>query len=162
MRPPEAASSAFIPGRALQARGPLTAHTRTTPKQPTGARLSTGCLVWALQALAPPTTLDQSHQGGMGKWGHADLAGNVLEWTLDWFVAFAVPCVDCGYLGTTSEPVSTKVNRGGSFDSFATAPFQQGATLGQFRQGSLFGSDRNYTDPTVNLPLFGARCARTP
>lgn len=30
-----------------------------------------------------------------GKWGHADLAGNVFEWTLDGYAEYVNPCSDC-------------------------------------------------------------------
>jgi formylglycine-generating enzyme required for sulfatase activity len=35
---------------------------------------------------------------GNGKWGHADLAGNVLEWTQDFSANYVVPCNDCANL----------------------------------------------------------------
>ena len=38
-----------------------------------------------------------THPLGNGKWGHADLAGNVAEWVLDTYVSpYAItPCNDC-------------------------------------------------------------------
>jgi formylglycine-generating enzyme required for sulfatase activity len=38
---------------------------------------------------------------GDGKWKHADLAGNMFEWTRDtWDVNFPpVPCINCATLG---------------------------------------------------------------
>ena len=35
---------------------------------------------------------------GNGRWGHADLAGNVWEWTLDCFGEDQMPCNDCANL----------------------------------------------------------------
>jgi formylglycine-generating enzyme len=34
---------------------------------------------------------------GDGRWGHADLGGNVEEWVLDHTTAYTTPCVDCVY-----------------------------------------------------------------
>ncbi len=48
---------------------------------------------------------------GDGKWGNADLAGNVFEWTLDWNAAYVNPCVDCANLSAAS----MRTLRGGDF-----------------------------------------------
>jgi sulfatase modifying factor 1 len=82
---------------------------------------------------------------GDGKWGQADLAGNVFEWNLDWYANYAVPCVDCGYLSGTSEPVTARIDRGGSY-------------IGD----SVLSSYRVANVPTTTLGIFGARCARAP
>lgn len=39
-----------------------------------------------------------SKPAGNGRWGHADLAGNLMEWTLDYFGNYPMPCVDCANL----------------------------------------------------------------
>ena len=52
-----------------------------------------------------------SAPAGAGLWGQLDLAGNLAEWTLDWYVPYATPCVDCVAL----TDFSYKVLRGGSF-----------------------------------------------
>jgi sulfatase modifying factor 1 len=51
---------------------------------------------------------------GDGRWGQADLAGSMFEWTLDWFDAvLQTPCMDCA---TTTESMKmTRVLRGGSW-----------------------------------------------
>jgi formylglycine-generating enzyme required for sulfatase activity len=36
-----------------------------------------------------------SHPAGDARWGHADLAGNLLEWTLDLRRPYTNPCTDC-------------------------------------------------------------------
>jgi formylglycine-generating enzyme required for sulfatase activity len=40
-------------------------------------------------------TVGSKSPTGDGKWGHADMAGNVGERVLDWFLQFPNPCVDC-------------------------------------------------------------------
>lgn len=108
---------------------------------------------------APPVGLE--HVGsrspkGDGKWGQSDLAGNVSEWTMDWFVNYATPCVDCAYLAINTQPVSERVLRGGAADRQAAKPGSPSA---------LLTSDRVALSPSgidsfVNPP--GIRCARTP
>jgi formylglycine-generating enzyme len=52
-----------------------------------------------------------SKPSGNGRWGHADLAGNVLEWVLDGYSAnYANPCTDCAQLAGEN-----RVARGGAF-----------------------------------------------
>jgi formylglycine-generating enzyme required for sulfatase activity len=57
-----------------------------------------------------------SYSGGNGFWGHSDLAGNVWEWTLDWFDAAwysgaGAVCNDCAACSSGSR----RVIRGGSY-----------------------------------------------
>ncbi len=81
---------------------------------------------------------------GTGRWGHADLTGNVWEWTLDWFgEAYPLPCTDCARL--TQADASSRVLRGGGF--FSGAALQ--------RTG-----ERNSYPPANRLASNGARCAR--
>jgi formylglycine-generating enzyme required for sulfatase activity len=77
---------------------------------------------------------------GDGRWGHSELAGNVMEWTLDWFDAN--DCVDCAALVPTH---GHRVLRGGSF-----ADNDDDVRSGARR--SLLPSSRN--------SLTGLRCAR--
>lgn len=82
---------------------------------------------------------------GNGRYGQADLAGNVWEWTLDWpALPYVVTCNNCAY--TTSS--SSRVLRGGSFLSDASA------LLAGVRRGGDSPDARHYG--------LGARCARTP
>jgi formylglycine-generating enzyme required for sulfatase activity len=50
---------------------------------------------------------------GDGRWGHADLAGNMSEWVLDKFLdPYPMPCSNCAALGQGSG----RVRRGGAWD----------------------------------------------
>ena len=100
-----------------------------------------------------------AHPLGSGRWGHADLAGNVWEWTLDAAdgsallptegadpctpVGYPVPCDDCAQLGLGS----ARVLRGGGFG------IPQQGLLAALRRGG---------DPGERHHVFGVRCARGP
>jgi sulfatase modifying factor 1 len=93
-----------------------------------------------------------SVSAGNGKYGQADLAGNVREWMLDWWTPpDSTLCTDCAVTAAGDN----RVDRGGSFNWGAEA---------------LLSSSRNYEAPTelnVNSPTWppeslGSRCARTP
>lgn len=80
---------------------------------------------------------------GDGKWGHADLFGNVGEWTLDNFSdPLPTPCVDCAYLA----PSPARIVRG---RHFAAIPFYFD-----------FKYDRAGTSPGGHAKEAGIRCAR--
>jgi formylglycine-generating enzyme required for sulfatase activity len=82
---------------------------------------------------------------GDGKWGHADLAGNIEEWVLDYYVfPPPMPCNDCAYL----TPTMYRHKNGGSFAVAA---------------GNLLGGSSAGAAPTNRSFAFtGVRCARTP
>jgi len=82
---------------------------------------------------------------GDGKWGHADLAGGVAEWNLDWNTSPYpnVPCDNCANL----TPASTRAMRGGSW---------------LFSESFLLSSDRSGGVPVFHFDFIGVRCARTP
>jgi formylglycine-generating enzyme required for sulfatase activity len=82
---------------------------------------------------------------GNGKWGHADLAGNVLQWTRDWNGSYQVPCNDCAQTTTVD---MWRLLRGGSYSyaaSYQTTAFRYGFYSGYFRSSEI-----------------GFRCARSP
>lgn len=86
---------------------------------------------------------------GDGKWGHADLAGNVADWVLDFydngtpFPYAATPCVDCANFASSP----TRVNRGGAGSN----------------AWSGMSSTARYADPPDGRSAFrGFRCARAP
>ena len=81
---------------------------------------------------------------GDGRWGHADLAGNVWEWTLDYFTtAYLMPCDDCANL----MPGTSRVLRGGGYFVIAS---------------SLRTAYRGFLSPANRDAGFGIRCARNP
>jgi formylglycine-generating enzyme required for sulfatase activity len=81
---------------------------------------------------------------GHGKFGQADLAGNVSEWILDANADYHVPCSDCAFLPPSP---AGRVFRGGAFHNGALA---------------LRAVVRDYADPTTRIHYLGIRCARTP
>jgi formylglycine-generating enzyme len=81
---------------------------------------------------------------GNGKWGHADLAGNVWEWAFDGFDAYSGSATN-NYANTTTS--SHRVVRGGGFNYGAT---------------NLRAAFRTSTSPGNRYSgTFGARCARS-
>jgi formylglycine-generating enzyme required for sulfatase activity len=82
---------------------------------------------------------------GDGKWGQADLAGNVAEYVLDWSSTYPLPCNDCAQL---VQPTGmARVVRGGTYSNPAT---------------SLLSSYRGSFAPNARGSGFGIRCARNP
>ena len=80
---------------------------------------------------------------GDGKWGQADLGGNVWEWTLDSYdEAYPRPCDDCANL-TVASP---RVIRGGGFIDPAS---------------NLRGAFRYYFGQGTRSHFLGVRCARS-
>ncbi len=81
---------------------------------------------------------------GNGRWGHADLAGNLQEWVVDWYESPypTISCNDCANLTIRAN----RVLRGGTFLDVAD---------------DLRVAFRDFRSPTVRSRAFGIRCART-
>ncbi|MGH7439788.1 MAG: formylglycine-generating enzyme family protein [Polyangiaceae bacterium] len=83
---------------------------------------------------------------GIGLWGQFDLAGNMLEWSLDeWNASNVNPCVDCAYLSATYNIY--RALRGACFASTVS---------------SLAATFRGWDDPSTRISINGVRCARSP
>lgn len=79
---------------------------------------------------------------GNGRWGQSDLAGNVVEWTLDYHQEYPPTCVNCLITSASSD----RTDRGGSYE----------ASLPVF----LAVAYRGYAAHTDVKPTQGFRCAR--
>ena len=85
---------------------------------------------------------------GNGRWGQADLAGNVWEWTQDAPDPIPSPCNDCAQLATDPDGAAIKrALRGGSF-------FDSATDLSSFYRLSFPASQHTFD--------VGARCVRDP
>jgi formylglycine-generating enzyme required for sulfatase activity len=101
--------------------------------------------------------VDTRSPKGDGRWGHANLAGNVAEWLLDVFLEdafghpekYITPCDDCAAL----TPGLRRVMRGGDFESSNPENSQP---------DMLRSAIRNAWTPDWSTPNLGVRCARTP
>jgi formylglycine-generating enzyme len=79
---------------------------------------------------------------GAGLWGHLDMAGEVWEWTQDWYAPYVDPCTECVYL--TAKSPFYRVIRGGDFSNPVALP----STRGPAAESRDIGT--------------GFRCARAP
>lgn len=92
-----------------------------------------------------------SAQGGNGRWGHADLAGNAWEWTLDVYKTpyNVTQCANCANLFPDTD---NRAVRGGTYRAPAAGFL------------SVLTSDRYGWPPSraLDYAAFGVRCARAP
>jgi formylglycine-generating enzyme required for sulfatase activity len=85
---------------------------------------------------------------GAGLWGQMDIAGELGQWSLDWYApGYVDPCTDCAYLTATSG----RMFKGEYFAS--SAAFPNG--LSAANRGSA-------QSPSYRQNGIGFRCARTP
>jgi formylglycine-generating enzyme required for sulfatase activity len=87
---------------------------------------------------------------GDGRWGQADLAGNVMEWVVDWRGSYPATCLDCAYVDYAAGNTLTsyRMTRGGSAGDDAS--FQLSSTRWYWNA------------PKFRNDVIGARCARAP
>lgn len=105
---------------------------------PLGASLGNACFgTSCLKVRAVGSSAADS-----GKWGHADLAGNVFEWLLDAYAPYAAPCDDCANF--MLDDFQRRIARGGA----ASQPARdERAVARQVTPGGISGP-------------YGVRCAR--
>jgi formylglycine-generating enzyme required for sulfatase activity len=107
---------------------------------PSGSGSGTFADCTGVANIAP---VGKATQGG-GLWGQLDLAGNVWEWSLDWYASFVDRCTDCVNLTAASG----RVHRGGYFGTSTSYLLPPHA--------------RYRGTPTNRSSDIGFRCARTP
>lgn len=117
------------------------------PPSSTNIQCSSAC--YGSCCSAGPSPVGE-RDGGAGRWGQADLGGNVWEWCLDRDDARLVPplypsgaCDDCVTLG----PGTARVFRGGGYD---------------FSVPGLHAARRWSGAPNGTNQYAGVRCARAP
>ncbi len=109
---------------------------------------------WEMPATGPAITTEYANYGslapvavgttpkGDGRWGQSDMAGNVAEWTLDYYAgAYPSNCADC----VNADVASWRVDRGGAYG---------------FDDYTALASTRDGFDATARRAFIGFRCAR--
>jgi formylglycine-generating enzyme required for sulfatase activity len=91
---------------------------------------------------------------GDGKWGQADLAGNVMEWVEDWKGAYPATCTNCASVDWN---VANTIPPGGG-------PYRQvrGGSAGDDYTFQLTSNPWFWNVPNYRIDNVGARCARNP
>jgi formylglycine-generating enzyme len=114
---------------------------------PTDPRIAPSDAVYDLTDPLPPA-VGSKEPLGVGRWGHADLAGSVYEWTLDLFQEpyELTDCVDClATSGLILQGRRYRSIRGGAFDR---------------PPAKLYVSDRIAQEEALTRNYAGFRCAR--
>jgi len=93
-----------------------------------------------------------SYPAGNGRWGHADLTGNVAEWTLDLYYGYGNLSLPHDNPANVTEG-SARVLRGGSFDT---------RIIEGMDANGLRSTSRASRTPDLPDPEYGFRCARSP
>jgi formylglycine-generating enzyme required for sulfatase activity len=88
-----------------------------------------------------------------GRWGHADLAGNVGEWVLDYYDPYQVPCIDCALL---TPPPKSPLRAGRGY----SVPYDIETCRGTIVLGTP--SRANWLPEATWHDHVGVRCARAP
>jgi len=100
---------------------------------------------YAVYSSGAPQKVGSKSPQGDGKWGQADLAGNLSEWMLDSFVdPYPNPCTDCANLTLGGG----RMIRGGAFSAPAS--------------GQLVALRTDHKYPNTRSSGTGIRCVRSP
>ena len=126
---------------------PSSTHVDCTYADYMGAKGGTDYCVNPLPGFGDTNDVGSESPKGDGRWGQADLAGNLIQWTLDWYRPSPPPltCFDCA---DTTPAAGSRMIRGGSYRNAA-------ATL-------LSSVTNDSADPTDRMGVLGFRCARSP
>jgi len=100
-----------------------------------------GMLGCAVTDIVPVGTLPK----GEGRWHHADLAGNLYQWLLDWSAPYGASCTDCADLTMPNVMNPARAMRGGAF---------------VYDKDVLRGGARSNGYPSMRNYIYGFRCAR--